>query len=101
MIKINLEFLSWLSQTLGIEESSGSLRFDLEVEGASSVRELLAQMAGRYPGFAQAVFDTRLQKLDDKVCIFFNGRQLELENGLETRLQEGDSLVFLPLIQGG
>ena len=101
MIKINLEFLSWLSETLVVQASGGSLRREQQVEEGQTVRHLLVQLATQYPRFEQSVFDTNLQKISEKVFILYQGRLLELADGLETQLKDGDSLVFVPVIQGG
>jgi molybdopterin converting factor small subunit len=73
----------------------------MNVEEGLTLKQLLLQISSKYPRFEQSVFDIGLQKLDEKVCIFHNGRQSELENGIETILKDGDCLVFLPFIQGG
>ncbi len=101
MIKVSLEFLSWLSDVLEIEGSGNSLRFEMNVEKGCTVKQLLLQMAAVYPRLGQSVYDANLHKLNEKVCVFCNGRQLELQEGLMTRLKDRDSLVFVPVIQGG
>ncbi|HEX7474852.1 MAG TPA: MoaD/ThiS family protein [Dehalococcoidales bacterium] len=101
MIKINLEYLSWLSETLVVQGSGESLRREQEVEEGQTVRHLLVQLANQYPRFERSAFDTKLQKISEKVFILYQGRLLELADGLETQLKDGDSLVFVPVIQGG
>lgn len=101
MVKVSLEFLSWLSETMEFEQSGNSLCFELYIEEGYTVKDLLLHIAAGHPRFEQSVFDVKLQKLSEKVCIFHNSRQLELENGLETRLKDGDSMIFVPVIQGG
>jgi molybdopterin converting factor small subunit len=72
-----------------------------EIEEGQTVRYLLIQLANQYPGFQRSVFDAKNQKLNENVIILYNGRLLELANGLDTKLAEGDSLFFIPAIQGG
>jgi molybdopterin converting factor small subunit len=101
VIKINLEFLSWLSETLVWEGSGGTSIREQEIEEGQTTRQLLIQLANQNPRFRQSVFDIKIQKLNEQVFILYNGRLLELAEGLETRLKDGDSLVFVPAIQGG
>jgi molybdopterin converting factor small subunit len=101
MIKVKLEILSWLSETLDIEETCSGFYLELAVKESSTVKDLLQQIATQHPRFKQLVFDTNHRRLDEKVSLFYNNSPLELGKGLETLLHEGDSLVLVPLIQGG
>jgi molybdopterin converting factor small subunit len=99
--KIHLEFLSWLIDTLDIKDNSASVILEQEIEGGTTVKDLLLMLAAKYPRFKQSVFDAGDQKLSSGVSIFYNGRHLELANGLETRLNNLDALIFVPVIVGG
>ena len=101
MGKVRLEVLPSLAETLGIEGTSEEVISDQEIEDEKSVRDLLNRLGARYQRFGQIVFDINAQKLTGRVVIFFNGRALELVNGLETKLSDGDTLTFVPLIEGG
>ncbi len=101
MGKIRLEVLPALAETLGIETTSEEVISDQESADAQLVRDLVNRLATRYQRFGQIVFDINTQKLTGRVVIFFNGRSLELVNGLETKLSDGDILTFVPLIEGG
>ena len=101
MSKVRLEILSWLTETLGIEGTSYNVSLDQEIEEDKTVKDLLNRLATRYQPFGQVVFDVKAQKLTDRVSIFFNGRNLELVNGLEAKLIDGDTLTFAPFIEGG
>ena len=101
MCKVHLEILSWLAETLDIEGTGDSVSLDQEIEEGKSVRDLLNRLATRYPSFGQVVFDLKAQKLTERASIFFNGRNLELADGLATKLSDGDTLTFVPPIVGG
>ncbi len=90
-----------MRETLGVEGANEVASFEQAIEAGKTVKHLLNQLADKYPRFAETVYDARIQKLAESVSIYFNGRHLELANGLETRLSEGDILVFLPVIAGG
>jgi len=101
MSKVSLEILSWLTETLDIEEKSNAISLEQEIEEGKTVRDLLNRLATRYPRFGQVVFDVKAQKLTERVSIYFNGRNLELANGLATKLSDGDTLAFVAPIVGG
>ncbi len=101
MSKVRLEFLSWLTDALGAERAVNEVVLEQEIKDGNTVKELLVGLAARYPRFKQTVFDSKDHKLKAGVCILYNGRQLELEDGLETRLKDRDALVFVPVVAGG
>lgn len=101
MSKVSLEFLSWLADTVAPGRTANELVLEREIKDNSTVKELLLGLATTYPRLKQAVFDVKSQKLNSGVGIFYNGRQLELVNGLETRLKDHDALIFFPVIAGG
>ncbi|MBI4283631.1 MAG: MoaD/ThiS family protein [Chloroflexi bacterium] len=101
MAKVRLEVMSALAETLGMEVTSEGVLPAAEIGGEKSVRDLFNRLGSRYPRFSQIVFDRNTQKLTGRVIIFFNGRDLELMDGLETRLNDGDTLTFVPAIEGG
>jgi len=101
MDKIRIEVLSSLAEALGIESDSEEVLSDLKTADDKSVRNLLNRLCNRYPRFGLIVFDTHSQKLTGNVVIFINGRSLELGDGLNTQLSDGDTLNFVPVIEGG
>ena len=101
MNKVRIEILSWLAETVDIEGKSDAVSLEQEIEEGKTVRDLLNRLATRYQRFGQVVFDVKAQKLTERVSIFFNGRNLELANGLATKLSDGDTLTFVAPIVGG
>ncbi|MFC1948877.1 MoaD/ThiS family protein [Chloroflexota bacterium] len=101
MNKVRLEILSSLAEALDIEEKSDAVSFEQEIEEDKTVRDLLNRLATSYQRFGQVVFDVKAQKLTERVNIFFNGRNLELADGLATKLSDGDTLTFVSPIVGG
>ena len=102
MGKVYLEIIpSSLAETLGIEGTSEESIPDKEIDGDKRIIGLLNRLGARYQRFGKIVFDIDTQKLTGKVGIFFNGRALEPVSGLETKLSDGDTLTFVPVIEGG
>jgi molybdopterin converting factor small subunit len=101
MIKINLEFISWLTEALEAEGVPNSRHLEVGIEEESTVKDLLFRMAAKYPRFGQSIFNTALEKLNENICIFRNDRLLELDQGLLTALKNGDKIVFVPVFPGG
>ena len=74
---------------------------DQKMPGDYSVSDLLDGLCNRYHRFAQTVVDLDRQKLTGQVVIFLNGRNVDLVDGLDTRLTDGDTLTFIPFVEGG
>ena len=98
---MRLEFLSSIAVALGGEGTTEDTILETKVGDGETIRTLLGRLAGRYPRFGQIVFDAKSKNLSEEVSLFLNGRRLELLDGLETKLKDGDVLSLLPFISGG
>ena len=101
MAKVSVVVLPSLAETIGIEVASKEVISGRKIEGSSSVRDILNRLSTRYYRFEKMVFDINAQKLTGRVIIFLNDRALVQVNGLETILHDGDTLTFVPFIEGG
>lgn len=101
MGKVRIEVMSPLAETLGVELKRESAVLDRQIEAGATVRQVINGLLDEYPRLVNTIFDVRAQKLTEKVNIFINGRNLELENGLATELNDGDALTLVTPIVGG
>jgi molybdopterin converting factor small subunit len=100
MIKVKVEYLSGMPETLRLSQTEEVVAIDDSVEVAT-VRFLFSLLATRYPRFNELFFDTASRKLNGRITIFSNSRRLELLNGLDTTLKDGDVITLMPPIEGG
>lgn len=98
---VRIELMSWLADTVNVEAGGQRGVFEEDLGSCRTVKDLLMRLASLNAQFGKSVFDLRGLSLSSGVAIFHNGRQVELENGLQTELKDGDSLVFMPVIAGG
>ena len=101
MSKVHLEILSSLVETIDTNIKKDKIVLEQEIEEGITVNSLLNRLAKKYQRFGEVVFDVKAQKQTERVNIFLNGRNLELENGLSTILSDGDTLTFITPIVGG
>ncbi len=101
MITVHLEILPPLADTLDIDSKSDTVILEQEIEEDITIRDILNRLSVKYQRFADVVFDIKAQKQTERVNIFLNGRNLELINGLATKLSDGDTLTFIAPIVGG
>jgi molybdopterin converting factor small subunit len=96
--KVHLEF--WVADLLGWSHQ-GPMAIEEPVEEGESLRALLDRLAGRMEGFAGNIFDPVNQSLSSEIYILINGYVQNISLGLETRLKDGDRILFLPILAGG
>lgn len=100
MAKVRLRAFSWLTTALGAKDSP-SFAKEVEVEAGATVRYLFNRLAAEHQDFAQYVFDRDRQDLTGRVCVLFNDRVLELARGLDTEIEDGDTITLVPAYAGG
>jgi len=96
-LKVRLEF--WMADRLGLDQPS-PLIMEEPLEEGESLRFLLTRLAERIESFAEAVFDPRTQSLSSEISLLFNNH-VDLPQGMDTKLKEGDRILFLPILAGG
>jgi molybdopterin converting factor small subunit len=101
MGRVRLEVFPALAESLGIAGNSEEVIPDDKGKVGRTVKDLFNRLAGRHRRFGRTVFAVDEQKLTGRVVIFLNGRSLEPVNGLNTELSDGDTLTFVPVIEGG
>ena len=95
--KVRLEF--WMADRLGLDQP-GPLIMEEPLEEGESMRSLLTRLAGRFESFAEAVFDPQTQSLSSEISLLLNNH-IDLAQGMDTKLKEGDRILFLPILAGG
>ena len=72
-----------------------------EVKGAGgTVRELLGELEGRYPGFREKILDEG-GGIRRFINVFVNGEDVKSLRGLETETRPSDEVSIVPAIAGG
>src|SRR5438105_15541858 len=70
------------------------------VEAAgSTVREVLENLVAEYPGLRDRIFDGG--ELPQFLNVFIDGTDVRLNDGLETQVDAGSTVVLLPAVAGG
>ena len=98
--KIRLELLPWVSETYG-SEKPGRLVLKEEVQEGATAGTVLRKLAAKHPALAEAVFYPGGERLRGNIGIVLNGRLLDLLDGLETIVRDGDTVTLFPFVDGG
>ncbi|KXA89600.1 hypothetical protein AKJ38_02025 [candidate division MSBL1 archaeon SCGC-AAA259I14] len=69
---------------------------------ADNIRELLKGIVEDYGGLEEQIFaNPETEELTDFVTILVNGRSIDTLNGLDTELNENDTVAIFPPVSGG
>ena len=65
------------------------------------LKQLLENMSQKYPALKHTFTDQPLNDAQSNSLILVNGREISVLDGYETRLCDGDEVVFVPVVHGG
>ncbi|MFP4005569.1 MAG: ubiquitin-like small modifier protein 1 [Candidatus Hadarchaeia archaeon] len=68
---------------------------------ASSVKELLRIVSEKEEGIGKKMFKEDELTLRDSISIMVNGRKINLLDGVDTELDDGDVVAIFPPVAGG
>lgn len=92
-MSVEVKFFASFREIMGEKQISMS---------AKNVEDILNKLADKYEGLEEAVFEDREnKKLRNIVNILVNGRRIEVLDGLDTTLEDGDTVAIFPPVAGG
>jgi len=80
---------------------SGKTQLTLELQGDSTVRSLIAQLSQDIPSLKRTFTDGDLNDARSNSLILINGTEISVLDGYETKLNDGDEVVLVPVVHGG
>ncbi len=95
--KVRLEF--WMADRLGFDHP-GPVILEEPLEDGESLRHLLTRLSARFSHFSENLFDPGTQSLSSEVSLVINNH-VDLPQGMDTKLRDGDRVLFLPILAGG
>ncbi len=93
-MRLIVKFLATLYDLTGV------LKAEVETPGETTVRQLIDVLDAKFAGLKTELLDQE-GKLKPMYNVLVNGRAIEWLSGLETRLKDGDEVVFIPPAAGG
>ncbi|MGB9698575.1 MAG: MoaD/ThiS family protein [Thermodesulfobacteriota bacterium] len=88
-----------MADRLGFNQP-GPIVVEERIQEGESLRALLTHLAERFPHFSESLFDPQTQSLSSEVSILLNNH-VNLPQGMDTPLRDGDRILFLPILAGG
>ncbi len=80
---------------------SGKSHFKVSYLEGVSVKLLIDQISQENPNLKHAFTDQQLNDSRSNSLILVNGREISILDGYETKLHDGDEIVFVPVVHGG
>jgi molybdopterin synthase sulfur carrier subunit len=80
---------------------SGKTQLTVNFKEGTSIKELVTEISQEMPALEKTFSDQQLNDSRSNSLILVNGREISVLNGLETKLNDGDEIVFVPVVHGG
>ena len=80
---------------------SGKTQFTMLFRDGLSINLLVDLISQEIPELKRTFSDQELNASRSNSLILVNGREISVLNGLETKLNDGDEIVFVPVVHGG
>ncbi len=80
---------------------SGKTQFTLDLQEGFSLRSLVDSLSKQMPELKHTFCDHELNDARSNSLILVNGREISILDGYDTKLVDGDEIVFVPVVHGG
>jgi molybdopterin synthase sulfur carrier subunit len=80
---------------------SGKSKISFKLKNSLSVRSLVAKVVDRVPRLKSSLIDPVSGGPRSNMLVLVNGQEIGVLNGLETNINDGDEVVFVPVMHGG
>ena len=80
---------------------SGKTQLAVNFQDGISIKELVEKISQELLELKRTFSDQELNDSRSNSLILVNGREIGVLNDLETKLNDGDEIVFVPVVHGG
>ncbi len=80
---------------------SGKTQLAVNFQEGISIKELVEKISQELPELKRTFSDQELNDSRSNSLVLVNGREISVLNGYETKLSDGDEIVFVPVVHGG
>jgi MoaD family protein len=80
---------------------SGKTEFTVSFQEVISIKELVNKITQEFPDLKHTFNDQELNDSRSNSLVLVNGREISVLSGYETKLKDGDEIVFVPVVHGG
>ena len=80
---------------------SGKTEFTVSFQEGISIKELVSKITQELPELKHTFSDQELNDSRSNSLVLVNGQEISVLDGYETKLKDGDEIVFVPVVHGG
>jgi len=80
---------------------SGKTQFVVTFQDGISIKVLVYKISQEMPELKRIFSDQELNDSRSNSLILVNGKEISVLNSYETKLNDGDEIVFVPVVHGG
>jgi len=80
---------------------SGKNMLELRLGGSSPLRDVVKMIVEELPKLEPALIDPEFENPKTNLLIIVNGKEMSVLDRFETIIEDGDEVVFVPIVHGG
>jgi MoaD family protein len=80
---------------------SGANELELGFKDLKSISDLIAMLIREMPEIESSLIDQHIERLNPNTLILVNDKEIGVLDGVESKLNDGDEVVFVPVVHGG
>jgi len=80
---------------------SGKEKLTLNLESVVQLRTVVNRIVEELPKLKMDLIDSECGEPKTNLLVLVNGREISVLNGFETLINDGDEVVFVPVVHGG
>ncbi len=80
---------------------SGKNSLTLDVDAGASVKSVVDAISQQIPALKYTFTDSDLNDSRSNSLVLLNGVEISVLSGYETKVSDGDEVVFVPVVHGG
>ena len=84
-----------------LRASTKRSRLSLKFEETVKLKEVVKRIIQEQPKLKQALIDSEFGDPRTNALVLVNGKEISVLDGLETKVSDGDEVVFVPVVHGG
>jgi molybdopterin synthase sulfur carrier subunit len=84
-----------------LRHASGADSLAVNCKKATSLMDLVNEVTREAPSLRRSLLDEQLDEPKPNALILVNGKEISVLNGLDTKVKDGDEIVFVPVVHGG
>ncbi len=95
IMNVKVKFLGIFREAYGCDSAT------VKVEGSMRLRDLLRLLTDYSPRLREVLIDPVSLTPNPNALILINGREINVLDGIDTRIKDGDEIVLIPVTHGG